>query len=50
VKRRSPSEDVGGVHGYQELLEAILDPKHDQYEHLVRWAGDTFTMSSTPKL
>jgi hypothetical protein len=41
-ERRCPPEDVGGVHGYQEFLEAILDPKHEQYEQFVRWAGGHF--------
>jgi hypothetical protein len=41
-ERRCPPEDVGGIHGYQEFLEAILDPKHEQYEQLVRWAGGHF--------
>jgi Plasmid pRiA4b ORF-3-like protein len=41
-ERRCPPEDVGGVHGYQEFLEAILDPKHEEYERLVRWAGGHF--------
>ena len=41
-ERRCPPEDVGGVHGYQEFLDAILDPTHDEYEHLVGWAGGHF--------
>lgn len=41
-ERRCPPEDVGGVHGYQEFLEAILDPKHEQNEQFVRWAGGHF--------
>ena len=41
-ERRCPPEDVGGVHGYQEFLDAILDPKHEQYEQMVRWAGGHF--------
>jgi hypothetical protein len=37
--RRCPPEDVGGVSGYQKFLEVIFDPKHEEFEHLVGWAG-----------
>jgi hypothetical protein len=41
-ERRCPPEDVGGVSGYQEFLEVIFDPKHEEYEHFVGWAGGHF--------
>lgn len=41
-ERRCPPEDVGGVHGYQEFLEVILDPTHKEYKQYVRWAGGHF--------
>lgn len=41
-ERRCPPEDVGGVYGYQEFLEAILDPSHEDYERYRRWAGGHF--------
>jgi hypothetical protein len=41
-ERRCPPEDVGGVSGYEEFLEAIFDPTHEEYEHLVGWAGGHF--------
>jgi len=41
-ERRCPPEDVGGVHGYQEFLNVILDPAHQEYEQYVRWAGGHF--------
>jgi hypothetical protein len=41
-ERRCPPEDVGGVSGYQEFLEVIVDPKHEEYEHYVGWAGGHF--------
>jgi hypothetical protein len=40
--RRCPLEDVGGVSGYQNFLEVIFDPTHEEYEHLVGWAGGPF--------
>jgi len=39
-KRRCPPEDVGGVSGYQEFLEVIFEPGHDEFEHYREWAGD----------
>ena len=41
-ERRCPPEDVGGVDGYQEFLEVIYDPKHEEYEQYVRWPGGHF--------
>jgi Plasmid pRiA4b ORF-3-like protein len=41
-ERRCPPEDVGGVSGYEEFLEAIFDPQHENYEQYVRWAGGHF--------
>jgi hypothetical protein len=38
-ERHCPPEDVGGTSGYQEFLEVIFDPRHEEYEHSVRWAG-----------
>jgi hypothetical protein len=37
--RRCPPEDVGGASGYEEFLEVIFDPTHEEFEHLVGWAG-----------
>jgi len=41
-ERRCPPEDVGGVNGYEEFLEAIIDPNHEEYEAMVTWAGGHF--------
>ena len=38
-ERRCPPEDVGGPHGYQEFLDAVFDPKHEEFEHYRQWAG-----------
>ena len=37
--RRCPPEDCGGVHGYQELLEAIRDQRHERHDELLEWLG-----------
>ncbi len=41
-KRACPPEDVGGVWGYANLVEAIKDPEHEEYEELLEWVGDDF--------
>src|SRR5580693_1788382 len=41
-ERRCPPEDVGGVGGYEEFLEALLDPGHEDYERFVLWCGGHF--------
>jgi Plasmid pRiA4b ORF-3-like protein len=40
--RACPPEDVGGVWGYQEFLEAIADPDHEQHEEMLEWVGGQF--------
>lgn len=41
-ERRSPPEDVGGVTGFMEFLEAVLDPLHEDHEQMVTWYGKPF--------
>ena len=37
-----PPEDVGGMWGYQEFLEAYNDKNHPGHEEMVEWAGEYF--------
>ena len=37
-----PPEDVGGASGYEDFLEALADPDHEQHDDMVRWSGGTF--------
>ncbi|MGD0084963.1 MAG: plasmid pRiA4b ORF-3 family protein [Acidimicrobiales bacterium] len=37
-----PPEDVGGTGGYEELLEVLADPTHEDYKHYSSWAGREF--------
>jgi hypothetical protein len=37
--RSCPPEDVGGLGGYEEFLEALADPKHERHDELLEWAG-----------
>lgn len=41
-KRACPPEDVGGIWGYQQFLEAYQDPEHEEYETMREWAGADF--------
>ncbi len=41
-KRASPPEDTGGVWGYEEMLEVLKDPEHEEYEDTVEWLGEDF--------
>lgn len=41
-KRACPPEDIGGVWGYAEFLEAIRDASHPQHEALTEWIGGVF--------
>jgi len=38
-ERACPPEDVGGISGYEEYLEAIVDPDHDDHETFMNWRG-----------
>ena len=41
-KRACPPEDCGGVWGYQEFLEAIMNPAHTEHEAMLTWVGGSF--------
>lgn len=41
-KRACPPEDVGGVWGYPEFLEAIRNPQHEEHESYLEWIGSEF--------
>lgn len=40
--RRAPPEDVGGLTGFEEFLEAMADPEHDQFQQMLDWYGEVF--------
>jgi hypothetical protein len=35
--RACPPEDIGGVPGYYDFCQAVLDPGHEDHEHLTEW-------------
>ncbi len=41
-ERRCPPEDVGGVPGFMEFLNAALDPLHVEHNEVVTWYGKPF--------
>jgi hypothetical protein len=36
-ERNCPPEDVGGSGGYEDYLEAMADPEHEENEDMIRW-------------
>ncbi len=41
-KRACPPEDCGGLPGYENLLEVLSDPGHEEYEGMLEWVGGDF--------
>ncbi len=39
TERRTPPEDVGGTHGYEEYLTVLADPEHEEHEIMLQWRG-----------
>ena len=35
-------KDCGGVWGYEDMLEAMKDPKHEGHESALEWLGEDF--------
>ncbi len=41
-ERAGPPEDVGGIPGYGNFIEAINDPTHPQHAELRAWVGEAY--------
>ena len=41
-ERACPPEDCGGIGGFYDLLDALGDPAHKQYDELRDWVGDDY--------
>ena len=37
-----PPEDCGGIWGYQDSLDAIQNPQHEEYDSMMGWVGGSF--------
>jgi Plasmid pRiA4b ORF-3-like protein len=37
-----PPDDVGGPHGYAQLLEVLSDPEHEEHGRMLEWARGPF--------
>ena len=37
-----PPEDCGGVPGYEDLLDVLGDPTHEEYESRLTWVGGSY--------
>ena len=40
--RACPPEDCGGPWGYKRLLDAILNPNHEEHDSMLEWVGGSF--------
>lgn len=40
--RAGPPEDCGSIPGYENLVEAMADPKHPEREELLEWLGEPY--------
>jgi Plasmid pRiA4b ORF-3-like protein len=40
--RRAPPEDVGGIPGFEEFLDAMTNPRHPEHRRLTEWYGGSF--------
>ena len=41
-KWRRPPEDIGGAPGFENFLEAMSDPDHEDHQDLLTWHGGPF--------
>lgn len=41
-KRNCPPEDCGGLWGYSDMLDILVDPEHEEYDSYIDWLGGEF--------
>ncbi len=41
-RRACPPEDVGGPWGYEDFLDALADPDHEDHDDRTEWIGGSF--------
>lgn len=42
----APPEDVGGIGGFREFLDALSDPRSDEHDNYVEWSGGNYDFDS----
>ena len=47
---RCPPEDVGGTPGYENFLDAIADPNHEEHVEVLEWYGGPFDPTTFDEL
>lgn len=45
-ERACPPEDCGGVHGYQDFIEIMNDPLHQEHQRMIDWCRKKFDSES----
>jgi hypothetical protein len=40
--RRAPPDDVGGISGFEAFLEAVIDPRHEDHDQMLKWSDGSF--------
>ena len=45
-KRSPPPDDVGGVSGFEEFVEIMKDPDHEEHDEMVEWYGGEFELEA----
>ena len=48
--RRAPPEDVGGIPGFDEFLDAITKPRHPDHQRLTEWYSGSFDRKDARQL
>ena len=41
-KKACPPEDIGGIWGFAEFMEAMKDPNHEEHESYLEWWGGPY--------
>ncbi|KAF1076929.1 plasmid pRiA4b ORF-3 family protein [Methanogenium sp. MK-MG] len=41
-KKNSPPDDVGSTQGYEEFVEIMNNPDHEEHEEMAEWYGDDY--------